>query len=129
VVDDSIVRGTTQKQLTKMLREAGAREVHLRITSPPIKWSCFYGIDTGDRTELLAASLSIEEIREYLGVDSLAYVNLDRLKVATGAPRAGFCDACFSGDYPVDVPVTLRKHVLEEPSVQAPGSPIQTVID
>ena len=129
VVDDSIVRGTTQKQLTKMLREAGAREVHLRITSPPIKWSCFYGIDTGDRTELLASSLAIDEIREYLNVDSLAFVSLDRLKTATGAPGAGFCDACFTGDYPVAVPVTLRKHILEEPSVHPPGSPVQTAID
>ena len=85
------------------------REVHLRITSPPVKWSCFYGIDTGDRTELLASSLAIDEIREYLNVDSLAYVSLDRLKTATGAPGAGFCDACFTGDYPVAVPVTLAQ--------------------
>ncbi|MGH9084212.1 MAG: amidophosphoribosyltransferase, partial [Acidimicrobiales bacterium] len=116
VVDDSIVRGTTQRQLTKMLREAGATEVHLRITSPPVKWSCFYGIDTGDRTELLASSLTVEEIRDYLNVDTLAYIQLDRLTAATGAPGAGFCDACFTGVYPVDVPVTLRKHVLEEPA-------------
>ena len=129
VVDDSIVRGTTQKQLTKMLREAGAREIHLRITSPPVKWSCFYGMDTGDRTELLASSLAVDEIREYLNVDSLAYVSLDRLKMATGAPGAGFCDACFTGDYPVDVPVTLRKHVLEEPIAPPPGTPVQTAID
>jgi amidophosphoribosyltransferase len=129
VVDDSIVRGTTQKQLTKMLREAGAREIHLRITSPPVKWPCFYGMDFGDRTELLASSLGIEEIREYLNVDSLAYVNLDRLKTATGAPGAGFCDACFSGDYPVAVPVGLRKHVLEDPPVHRPGTPVQTAID
>ncbi|MFL6206860.1 MAG: amidophosphoribosyltransferase [Acidimicrobiales bacterium] len=129
VVDDSIVRGTTQKQLTKMLREAGAREIHLRITSPPVKWPCFYGMDFGDRTELLASSLAIDEIREFLNVDSLAYVSLDRLKTATGAPGAGFCDACFSGHYPVAVPVTLRKHVLEEPALQPPGSPVQTAID
>ena len=128
VVDDSIVRGTTQRQLTKMLREAGATEVHLRITSPPVKWSCFYGIDTGDRTELLASSLTVDEIRDYLGVDSLAFVNLDRLIQATGAPGAGFCDACFTGEYPVAVPVTLRKHVLEEPTTVL-GSPVQTVID
>ena len=129
VVDDSIVRGTTQRQLTKMLREAGATEVHLRITSPPVKWSCFYGIDTGDRTELLAHSLAIEEIREYLNVDTLAYVNLDRLVASTGAPGAGFCDACFTGTYPVAVPVTLRKHVLEEPAARPPGTPVQTSID
>ena len=128
VVDDSIVRGTTQRQLTKMLREAGATEVHLRITSPPVKWSCFYGIDTGDRSELLAASLTIEDIREYLNVDTLAYVQLDRLVAATGAPGAGFCDACFTGDYPVAVPVTLRKHVLEHPTQPSPGDHVQTAI-
>jgi amidophosphoribosyltransferase len=113
VVDDSIVRGTTQRQLVRMLREAGAREVHLRITSPPVAWSCFYGIDTGDRDELIAAQLGIDEIREYLNLDTLAYLGLDRLVEATGAAGAGFCDACFTGDYPVPVPVTLRKHVLE----------------
>jgi amidophosphoribosyltransferase len=113
-----------------MLREAGAREVHLRITAPPVKWSCFYGIDTGDRTELLAASLAVEEIRAYLNVDSLAYLTLDRLVDATGAVGAGFCDACFTGDYPVSVPVTLRKHVLESSAPAAVvGSPVQTVID
>jgi amidophosphoribosyltransferase len=129
VVDDSIVRGTTQKQLTKMLREAGAREIHLRITSPPVKYSCYYGMDTGDPRELLANSLSVEEIREYLNVDSLAFVNLDRLKASTGAPGAGFCDACFSGSYPTKVDLSQRKHVLEEPSPAPPGSPVQTVID
>jgi amidophosphoribosyltransferase len=129
VVDDSIVRGTTQRQLTRMLREAGATEVHLRITSPPVKWSCFYGIDTGDRTELLASSLALDEIREYLNVDTLAYVHLDRLVAATGAPGAGFCDACFTGTYPVAVPVTLRKHVLEAPVSAPSGAPVQTTID
>jgi amidophosphoribosyltransferase len=114
VVDDTIVRGTTQRQITRMLREAGAAEVHLRITAPPVKWSCFYGIDTGDSSELLAASHSVEQIREYLNVDTLAYLDLDRLIEATGAADEGFCDACFSGHYPVAVPVTLRKHVLED---------------
>jgi amidophosphoribosyltransferase len=123
VVDDSVVRGTTQKQLVKMLREAGVSEVHLRISSPPVKWSCFYGIDTGDRAELLAANLTIEEIRDYLDVDTLAYISLDRLVEATGAVGAGFCDACFTGEYPVEVPVTLGKRVLEEPPVPAPQLP------
>ncbi|HJR26211.1 MAG TPA: amidophosphoribosyltransferase [Acidimicrobiales bacterium] len=113
VVDDTIVRGTTQRQLTRMLREAGATEVHLRITAPPVGWSCFYGIDTGDRDELLASKMSVEEIRRHLDVDSLSYLDLDRLVEATGATGAGFCDACFTGHYPVAVPVTLRKHVLE----------------
>ena len=120
VVDDSVVRGTTQKQLVRMLREAGAAEVHLRVTSPPVKWSCFYGIDTGTRAELLAANLTVDEIRDYLNVDSLAYITLDRLVASTGAVGAGFCDACFTGSYPVEVPVNLRKGVLEKP----PGGPM-----
>jgi amidophosphoribosyltransferase len=128
VVDDTIVRGTTQKQLTRMLREAGAVEVHLRITAPPVAWSCFYGIDTGDRSELLAANMSVEEIRAHLNVDTLAYLDLDRLVEATGAVGAGFCDACFTGNYPVAVPVTLHKRILEEPMVAAPGTPVQTAI-
>jgi len=122
VVDDSIVRGTTQRTLTQMLREAGAIEVHLRITSPPVMWSCFYGIDTGVRSELLAANLDIEEIRTYLQVDSLSYLSLDRLIAATGTPQSGFCTACFTGDYPVDIPVSLSKAVLESPSM-APETP------
>jgi amidophosphoribosyltransferase len=113
VVDDSLVRGTTQRTLTQMLREAGATEVHLRITSPPVMWSCFYGIDTGVRSELLAANLELDEIRDYLRVDSLAYLTLDRLITATGTPQSGFCDACFTGRYPVDIPVSLGKGVLE----------------
>jgi amidophosphoribosyltransferase len=119
VVDDSIVRGTTQHQLVRMLREAGALEVHLRIPCPPIRWSCFYGIDTGERGELLAANLELDEIREYLNVDTLAYLQLDRLVDATGAVGAGFCDACFTGRYPVEVPVSLRKDVLESNDMPA----------
>ena len=114
VVDDSIVRGTTQRQLVKMLREAGVTEVHLRITSPPVKWSCFYGIDTGRRSELLAHNMTVEEIRGYLDVDSLAFITIDRLVESTGVTGGGFCDACFTGNYPVEVPVTLRKDVLED---------------
>ncbi|MGE3619542.1 MAG: amidophosphoribosyltransferase [Acidimicrobiia bacterium] len=129
VVDDSIVRGTTQRQLVRMLREAGAAEVHLRITSPPVKWSCFYGIDTGNRNELLATSLTVEEIRDFLEADSLAYIGLERLVAATGATGAGFCDACFTGQYPVEVPVTLRKHVLELPPTAASPSAVQATID
>ncbi len=129
VVDDSIVRGTTQHQLVRMLREAGAREVHLRIPSPPVKWSCFYGIDTGDRTELIAHNLEVDHIREYLDVDSLAYLSLDRLVVATGAPRSGFCDACFTGNYPVEVPLTLGKHVLEDNGLPAGEDIVQPALD
>ena len=113
VVDDSIVRGTTTRAVVTMLREAGAAEVHLRIMSPPYRWPCFFGMDTADRDELLAARLSEDEIAAYVGADSLAYLTLDRLVAATGAPGAGFCTACLTGDYPVPVPLTLTKTVLE----------------
>ncbi|MHB8220249.1 MAG: amidophosphoribosyltransferase [Acidimicrobiales bacterium] len=116
VVDDSIVRSTTARAVVTMLREAGATEVHLRISSPPFKWPCFYGIDTPDRAELLAAVRSIEEIERLLGVDSLAYISLENLKAAIGTPGAGFCDACLTGNYPVAVPVALsrRTEVLDD---------------
>jgi amidophosphoribosyltransferase len=105
VVDDSIVRGTTTRAMVKMLRESGAAEVHLRISSPPFRWPCFYGIDTPDRTELLASIKSLPEIEEFLDVDSLEYLSLDNLVTAIDAPGAGFCDACLTGEYPVPVPV------------------------
>jgi amidophosphoribosyltransferase len=114
VVDDSIVRGTTTRQIVNMLRESGAVEVHLRISSPPYRWPCFYGMDTSRRSELLAADLSVGEIRDYLGVDSLAYLELDRLVRATGAPTGSFCNACLTGRYPVAIPDGLDKSVLEE---------------
>ena len=84
VVDDSIVRGTTTRAMVKMLREAGAKEIHMRISSPPYRWPCFYGMDTGTRSELLAANLTVQEIQDYLDVDSLAYLTLDNLLEATG---------------------------------------------
>ena len=123
VVDDSIVRGTTQRTLVRMLREAGAAEVHLRISLPPVRWPCFYGMDFGTRGELLAANMSVGEIREYLGCDSLAYLELDRLVEATGSPAAGFCTACLTGRYPVAVPPELSKAILEQ-SVPAPAGPV-----
>ncbi len=110
VVDDSVVRGTTQRALVRMLREAGAAEVHLRISLPPVAWPCFFGMDFGTRTELLAASMSVGEIREYLGCDSLAYLELDRLVAATGTAQSGFCTACLTGEYPIDVPMTIDRH-------------------
>ena len=113
VVDDSIVRGTTQRAIARMLREAGATEVHVRITSPPYKWPCFYGVDTGTRSELLAANLSTSEIQDYLGVDSLAFLSLDNLEQAVDARGAGFCNACLTGNYPTDIPVRFTKEMLE----------------
>ena len=115
VVDDSIVRGTTTRAVVAMLRQSGAAEVHLRIMSPPYRWPCYYGMDTGDRGELLAANLTVEEIRDYVGADSLAYLNLDRLLVATGAAGAGFCTACLTGAYPVAVPFGVGGETLERP--------------
>ena len=101
VVDDSIVRGTTSRKLVAMLRQAGALEVHMRISSPPTTDPCFYGIDTPTREELIASSHSIEGIRDYLGADSLAYLSLAGLFAFNGGRREGFCDACFTGRYPV----------------------------
>ena len=114
VVDDSIVRGTTTRQIVQMLRDAGAREVHMRITSPPIKWPCYYGIDMSTKEELVASNMSVEEIRDFIGADSLAYLQLPALVDATGAPADTFCRACFDGEYPVPVPEqTPSKHLLE----------------
>jgi amidophosphoribosyltransferase len=101
VVDDSIVRGTTMRQLVRLIRGAGAAEVHLRIASPPIRWPCFYGIDTPARDELLAARMSLEAMRESLGVDSLGYLSLEGLRACVEDPH-NYCSACFDGDYPVD---------------------------
>jgi amidophosphoribosyltransferase len=126
VVDDSIVRGTTTRAMVSMLREAGVAEVHLRISSPPYRWPCFYGMDTGHHGDLLAANLSVDEIAGYLNVDSIAYLTLDRLVDAVGAVGAGFCDACLTGEYPVEVPVDLSKRVLEpdapDPTDQTPNT-------
>ncbi|MDQ3680990.1 MAG: amidophosphoribosyltransferase [Actinomycetota bacterium] len=119
VVDDSVVRGTTTKAMVRMVREAGALEVHLRISLPPIKWPCFYGIDIGTRAELLAANMSMPEIRDLLGVDSVAYLTLDNLIRAIDAPGAGFCSACLTGEYPTEVPTRVTKDVLEGGSTQA----------
>jgi amidophosphoribosyltransferase len=102
VVDDSLVRGTTSKGLVQMIRSAGAREVHLRLASSPITGPCHYGIDTPTRTELIAATHSVEEIRDFLGVDSLGYLSLAGMHRAAGS-RNAFCDACFSGRYPIPV--------------------------
>ncbi|HEX9891009.1 MAG TPA: amidophosphoribosyltransferase, partial [Actinomycetota bacterium] len=104
VVDDSIVRGTTTRAIVQLLREAGATEVHLRVTSPPIRWPCFYGIDMSTRQELVASDLSVDEVREFIGADSLSYLSLPAVVDATGAPEADFCRACFDGQYPVPVP-------------------------
>ncbi|HMA45062.1 MAG TPA: amidophosphoribosyltransferase [Gemmatimonadales bacterium] len=104
VVDDSLVRGTTSKGLVQMIRAAGALEVHFRVASAPITGPCYYGIDTPNKSELIASSHTIEEIRRHLGVDSLGYLSLDGMLRAAGGDSSGFCHACFSGQYPTAIP-------------------------
>ena len=128
VVDDSIVRGNTQRALVRMLREAGAAEIHVRISSPPIKWPCFYGIDFASPAELLANGLSVEDIRTSLGADSLGYISQQAMVEATRQPRQRLCTACFSGEYPTALPQAdrLGKTVLEatgsEPVASTPAA-------
>jgi amidophosphoribosyltransferase len=104
VIDDSIVRGTTSRKIVKMVRNAGAKEVHMRISSPPTSYPCYYGIDTPNRTELISASHSLEEIRKYITADSLGYLSHEGLVTAVGTEGSPFCRACFSGDYPIKFP-------------------------
>jgi amidophosphoribosyltransferase len=112
LVEDSLVRGTTLSKVIPMLRQAGAREVHMRIAAPPTTNSCFYGIDTPTRDELLASHQSVEEIRRFIGADSLGYLSWDGLYSFLGERREGFCDACFTGDYPVEIPEPQGVHQL-----------------
>ena len=103
LIDDSIVRGTTSRKIVRMMREAGAAEVHLRISSPPTAWPCYYGIDTPRRAELIAASQSLEEIRGFVEADSLAYLSHDGLLSAVSGPRGSYCTACWTGEYAVPI--------------------------
>jgi amidophosphoribosyltransferase len=112
VVDDSIVRGNTQRAIVRMLREAGAREIHVRISSPPVKWPCYYGIDFATRAELIANGLEVEEIRRSIGADSLGYVSLDGLIAATQVPSERLCSACFTGEYPIRIPEDMSEGKL-----------------
>jgi amidophosphoribosyltransferase len=115
VVDDSIVRGNTQRALVKMLKEAGAAEVHVRISSPPITWPCFYGIDFATRAELIATGLGVEDVRQSIGADSLGYLSREGMIAATNQPEEKLCTACFTGKYPIELPVAERmgKNLLE----------------
>jgi amidophosphoribosyltransferase len=109
VVDDSIVRGNTQRAIVRMLREAGAREIHVRISSPPVEWPCYYGIDFASRAELIASGLEIEEIRRSIGSDSLSYVSMEGLIAATTIDENKLCTACFTGKYPISVPADMSE--------------------
>ena len=117
VVDDSIVRGNTQRALVRMLREAGAAEVHVRISSPPVRWPCFYGIDFATRAELIATGLGVEEVRSSIGADTLGYISEEAMVASTGQPRERLCTACFSGVYPIELPARdrLGKSLFELP--------------
>ena len=118
IVDDSIVRGTTSRKIVKALRDAGATEVHMRISSPPVTHPCFYGIDTDSQEQLIAATKSVEEIQEQIGVDTLAYLSWEGMLKATREDPNTFCSACFTGDYPVDIPEQVKraKLILEQPA-------------
>ncbi len=113
VVDDSIVRGTTTPHVVGLLKKGGAKEVHLRICAPPIMWPCHFGVDMATRRELLAANKSVEEIRKFVGADSLGYLSHEGLVRAVGLPRNNFCMACFTGNYPVPVQLEMDKLALE----------------
>jgi amidophosphoribosyltransferase len=115
LVDDSIVRATTTKQIVRLMFEAGAKEVHVRITAPPIKWPCFYGIDMASRGELAAAKMTIEQIRDHVGATSLGYLSIAGTVKAVGRGSDHFCLACFSGEYPIPVPPEVSKEAFEHP--------------
>jgi len=109
LVDDSIVRGTTSRKIVHMVREAGADEVHVRISAPPTEWPCHYGIDTPTRGELIASDHSVEEIRRFIEADSLAYLSLDGLLGSVSGPRDSYCTACWTGDYRVPISAEDRR--------------------
>lgn len=140
VVDDSIVRGNTQRAVVRMLREAGAREVHVKISSPPVRWPCFYGIDFASRAELIANGAAVDEISKSIGADSLSYISEDGMIEATRQPRERLCTACFTGNYPIELPEEDRrgKNLLErvDPAEKAgatgcdpgPGNELETLL-
>ncbi len=115
LVDDSIVRGTTTKQIVKLMFESGAKEVHVRITAPPIRFPCFYGIDMASKGELAAARMTIEQLEADLGATSLGFLSIDGATEAVGKPNGHFCLACFNGDYPIPIPPSMQKLAFEEP--------------
>jgi amidophosphoribosyltransferase len=133
VVDDSIVRGNTQRALVRMLREAGALEIHVRIASPPVRWPCFYGIDFASPAELIASGADSDDdildgVREAIGADSLGYISTSGMIAASEQSESRLCTACFTGEYPIAVPADteMGKNVLEDwlaTSVARPGGP------
>ena len=112
VIDDSIVRGTTMVQLVRMLRQAGAKEIHIRINSPEDIWPCFYGVDTGEQSQLISANKTVDEICEFIGADTLAFLSVDAMLQCV--PPAGYCTACFTGEYPVAIPDSFGREKFIE---------------
>ncbi len=126
LIDDSIVRGTTTPQVIRLLRKAGAKEVHMRICAPPLRYPCFFGVDMATYHELIAASKTISEIKDFIGADSLGYLSLDGLIKAVALPKNNFCLACFTGDYPIPVQIEMDKLALETmPTSQLSASEVR----
>lgn len=113
IVDDSIVRGTTMKKIVAVLRECGAKEIHLRICSPPVRWPCYFGVDTPDKKAFVATGRTVSQIRKYIGADSLKYISLDGLVEASRQDKSTLCTACFTGKYPMPVNATFKKNIFE----------------
>jgi len=119
LVDDSIVRGTTTPQVVRLVRRAGAKEVHMRICAPPLRYPCFFGVDMATHWELIAAQKTVPEVRDFIGADSLGHLSVDGLIKAVALPKDIFCLACFTGDYPIPVQIGMDKLALEiMPSAQ-----------
>ena len=114
IVDDSIVRGTTMKKIVELLRFNGAKEIHIRICSPPVRWPCFFGVDTPERKQLIAANKNVSGIKKFIGADSLKYLSLKNLIKASSQPENSLCHACFSGKYPMDINYNFKKNILEK---------------
>ncbi|WP_018135236.1 amidophosphoribosyltransferase [Acaricomes phytoseiuli] len=135
VIDDSIVRGNTQRAVVRMLREAGAKEVHVKISSPPVRWPCFYGIDFASRAELIANGAAVDEIAASIGADSLSYISEQGMIDATEQPRERLCTACFTGQYPIELPAAdrLGKNLLERPGASGcdpgPGAELESLME
>ena len=116
LIDDSIVRGTTSERIVRLLREAGATEVHMRISSPPFRYPCFFGTDVDSRENLIACRLhSVEEIAEEIGADSLAYLSVSAAHRLAGRTGCAYCDGCFTGTYPIEIPEAQGKSKFEQP--------------
>jgi amidophosphoribosyltransferase len=113
VVDDSVVRGTTTPHVVRLLRNGGASEIHLRICAPPIMWPCHLGVDLATRSELIAANMTVDQIRRFVGADSLGYLSHEGLERAVGLPRKNLCMACFTGEYPIPVQLEMDKLAME----------------